>query len=255
MALLVDIGRADELALLAVLSLQARAERTAATCDQNRVRVAAGRVALRAMRDEANRLGLELLDGERAGLDGDTASQAQADIDCLLAAFEAQGGHSRYRLDEWRRHAADWVSLREVLWEIMANTPAEYARMIQDELQQVIGSEHPGWTVHQRCSPVTQRAWELAERVVGTATWRPGSYDGPLALPGSVCEVLLADSAILWAYTCGVCGYEVPSSWVQRASDGRFLGFLPCPVCGGKVGYCAWYETKRALKQGGLADA
>jgi hypothetical protein len=205
------------------------------------------------MRDEARRRGLELLDEEAAILEDDSLDQERADVARLLAAFEAHGGHGAYRLEEWRRHAAEWVPLREVLSEILANTPDQYAQLIRDELDQVVGAEHPETVLFQRCGPLTRRAWELAERVVGVRPWAPNNYDGPLALPREVCEAVLADDRLLHAYDCSVCGYELPPCWAQRDAAGQFLGYLPCPVCGGRVGYCAWYETKRARAGPGSA--
>ena len=75
-----------------------------------------------------------------------------------------------------------------------------------------------------------RRALAMARRCAGADGYQVGDYDGPLALPGAVCDLLLAhprEGESFWCHDCLACGFEVPTQLSQS----------PCPLCGSAVEY------------------
>jgi hypothetical protein len=73
----------------------------------------------------------------------------------------------------------------------------------------------------------------------------------PLELPGSVASVYLQDPDVQPDHECADCGYDLPFQWPHpRAEPPRAakVYFEFCPLCGGKVGYYAFYSKHGYFK-------
>ena len=67
----------------------------------------------------------------------------------------------------------------------------------------------------------------------------------PLEFPCSVASVYLEDPDAEPLHECADCGYDLPFEWAHpRAEPPRAakVYFEFCPLCGGKVGYYAFYS-------------
>ena len=78
----------------------------------------------------------------------------------------------------------------------------------------------------------------------------------PLELPAKVAVLEMSNKG--WTtYNCEDCGYDLPSNWprVSAAPPATSMfHFDPCPLCGGKVGWHAFYmKHKRYREQVPLA--
>jgi hypothetical protein len=67
----------------------------------------------------------------------------------------------------------------------------------------------------------------------------------PLALPGTAGAVYLDDPSAVALHDCEDCGYRVPVGYPDANADPPKpprIYFQRCPLCSGKVGYCAFYK-------------
>ena len=79
----------------------------------------------------------------------------------------------------------------------------------------------------------------------------------PLQLPIKVSLLEMIDEG--WTtYNCEDCGYDLPSNWPRVSATppaASMFIFDPCPLCGGRVGWHAFYmKHKRYREQVPLAE-
>jgi hypothetical protein len=73
----------------------------------------------------------------------------------------------------------------------------------------------------------------------------------PLQLPIKVAALEMIDEGFT-NYNCEDCGYDLPSNWpVLDANSPRSsrYHFEPCPLCGGKVGWHAYYSKHKCYRE------
>lgn len=144
--------------------------------------------------------------------------------------------------------------LEDSLPEAIERDPdeADMARACQvvDHLAATMTAEHLDyfreWIFEDRENPISREFERRFNRAMN------GSQR-PLALPGPVAAVYLEPvglgEAIGNLHECADCGYELPIK-TGLLTGGEYLAnvrksgtryFEKCPLCGGEVGYCAFY--------------
>ena len=73
----------------------------------------------------------------------------------------------------------------------------------------------------------------------------------PLELPAKVAVLEVSNEG--WkTYNCEDCGYELPSNWPRLDPNSPISSkfhFEPCPLCGGKVGWHAFYTKNKCYRE------
>ena len=117
---------------------------------------------------------------------------------------------------------------------LLATMDPQHAHMVRQDLQ------HPREMISHNRSRYTKLTM-IAIRSV----FRHMASGTPLALPASVVSVYLDDPAAVALHDCEDCGYVVPfgcpEPYAEPPKPARVY-FQRCPLCGGKVGYCAFHN-------------
>ena len=73
----------------------------------------------------------------------------------------------------------------------------------------------------------------------------------PLELPAKVAVLEMSNKG--WTtYNCEDCGYDLPSNWPRVSATPpatSMFHFDPCPLCGGKVGWHAFYMKHKRYRE------
>ena len=74
----------------------------------------------------------------------------------------------------------------------------------------------------------------------------------PLELPAKVAALEVSSAGCISTYNCEDCGYDLPGNWpvldANSPMSSRFH-FEPCPLCGGKVGWHAFYMKHKRYRE------
>ena len=137
-------------------------------------------------------------------------------------------------LEEDRRRDDEAMAARDAEWEFMLSTMSPEhagivaaAREANAEGNFLLLPQTPERRLLHRCLNAFSKT---------ASNRRQAPYDTippevSLAMPPAVCEVYLNDPAALPLHDCEDCGYKVPHSYFER-----------CPLCGGRVGWYAFYH-------------
>src|SRR5205814_589559 len=74
----------------------------------------------------------------------------------------------------------------------------------------------------------------------------------PLELPAKVAVLEMSGEGSCTTYNCEDCGYELPGNWPHVEAippTSSLFCYDPCPLCGGKVGWHAFYSKHRCYRQ------
>ena len=136
---------------------------------------------------------------------------------------------------EWLRRAAEEHDRREAAWAIMQQTMSEeHARLVVE----TFAAGGSSWDSPLRNTP----GGRLLRHCLGALDGRkqrhwPYSDIPPevfLAMPPALAEVFLEQEA-LRLHECEDCGFDLP-----------FGHFPSCPLCGGRIGWYAYYNRRKA---------
>ena len=142
--------------------------------------------------------------------------------------------HTTATIDaEWERRNQEDREKLEAAWAIMCATMSEeHARMVVEAyaagLQDV---RHPDWS-----SPAGFLLRRCLDALHSRPYW-PYTQIAPevaLAMPPVVAEVYLTDRDALPLHECAGCGYRLPHQY-----------FSECPLCGGRVGWHAYWNQHK----------
>src|SRR5260221_9248523 len=74
----------------------------------------------------------------------------------------------------------------------------------------------------------------------------------PLELPAQVAALEMSGEGSCTSYQCEDCGYELPGTWPHVEAippTSSHFCFDPCPLCGGKVGWHAFYSKHKCSRE------
>ena len=155
-----------------------------------------------------------------------------------LAKLERLTSRRLIKVIETQRRADDSDQRLEAAWQIMQSTMSEeHARIVVEAyaagLQDPLGPDYhtPAARLLRRClQALTSRPrhWpytQIADKVA-------------YAMPPAVAEIYLAHD-VLPLHDCEDCGYKLPHGY-----------FESCPLCGGGVGWNAFFTRMRAEASG-----
>ena len=151
-----------------------------------------------------------------------------------LARLEKESAASRTKVEERDQRAAEQYEEREAAWAIMQQTMSEeHARLVVETYAQSGGAwDHPlhrtpGGRLLRHCldalDGLRYRHWPYSDIP-------PEVY---LAMPPAVAEVFLERDE-LRLHECEDCGFKLPMKC-----------FEACPLCGGHVGYAAYFHSRK----------
>ena len=125
----------------------------------------------------------------------------------------------------------------ETLANLLVRMDPAHARLVIDDLKTV---DHDS---NKRYSRLTVAAFE---RVMNHL-----KKNQPLELPAKVAALEMINEG--WTtYNCEDCGYDLPSNWPTLNSEWTTpsqISYEPCPLCGGKVGWHAFYTKHKCYRE------
>jgi hypothetical protein len=113
-----------------------------------------------------------------------------------------------------------------------------HARLVTDDLKAV------GRDSSQHYSNLT---FVVFERVMNHL-----KKNQPLELPAKVAMLEMSGEGGATTYNCEDCGYDLPGNWPRLNSDWTTpsqISYEPCPLCGGKVGWHAFYTKHKCNRE------
>jgi hypothetical protein len=170
-----------------------------------------------------------------------------------LARLEEVAAAQGPTAESFDERATQEREARDAAWALMQQTMSpEHARLVVDAY--AVGAQYvqsaefnaPAGRLLRRCldsiDRLKYRHWpdtEIADEVI-------------LAMPPEVAEVYLTEDA-LPLHSCADCGFRVPLTPGANRRPAR-RHFDSCPLCGGKVGYYAYYNRRKAEADAFISD-
>ena len=130
-----------------------------------------------------------------------------------------------------------WVATTGILLERMDPT---HARLVLEDLKRVCGGSN------ERHCDLTVSVWERVRNHI--------KQNQPLVFPAAVASIYLSGEYSATTYDCEDCGYDLPTKWPNPNANPptpQRIYFERCPLCGGNVGWHAFYAKHRIYKQQG----
>ena len=75
-----------------------------------------------------------------------------------------------------------------------------------------------------------------------------------LAMPPAVAEVYLTDPAAMPLHDCADCGFRIPVTPGEYKGKPARRHFEACPLCGGRIGYEAYFKRCKAEADANRGD-
>jgi hypothetical protein len=119
-----------------------------------------------------------------------------------------------------------------------------HARLVLDDLKRVHSDPN------ERYCDFTVSVWERVRNHL--------KENQPLVFPAEVAGIYLSGEYSATKYDCEDCGYDLPTKWPDRYANPPTpmrIYFERCPLCGGKVGWHAFYAKHKIYKhKGGIVS-